>query len=63
MMKRARIAVECCGEILIIIWSLKAGFPCQNEGIFKQYTEGVLILALVGLVFFATLTKHEFPAF
>ena len=29
----------------------KAGFPFQSEGTFKQYTEEVLILTQVGLVF------------
>ena len=51
MMKPARIAVDCCGEIRRIIWSLKAGFSFQSEGIFKQYTEEVLILIHIGLVF------------
>ena len=59
MMKRARIAVDCCGEIRKIIWPLKADFPCQNEGFSKQYTEEAFILTKVGLVFFSTSTKHE----
>ena len=42
---------------------LKAGFPCQINGIFKQYTEEVLILIQVGLVFFTTSMKYEFQAF
>ena len=62
MMKRARFAVDCCGETLKIIWPLKAGFPCQSEGTFKQYIE-VLILTQVGLVFFTTSMKYEFQAF
>ena len=48
MMKRARIAVDCCGEIRRIICPLKAGFPSQNEEFFKQYTAEVLILARGG---------------
>ena len=63
MMKRARIAVDGCGEMRRIIWPLKAGFPCQSEGIFKQYTEEVLILTRVGLVFFTTSIKCDFQAF
>ena len=63
MMKRARIAVDCCGDIRRMIWPLKAGFPCQSEGIFKQYAEEVLILTKVGLVFFTTSKKYEFQAF
>ena len=41
MVKRARIAVDCCGETLRIIWPLKAGFPCQSGGTFKQCTEEI----------------------
>ena len=63
MMKQARIAVESCGEALRIIWPLKAGFPCQSEGTFMQYTEDVLIVTQVGLVFFTTSMKYEFQAF
>ena len=62
MMKRARIAVDCFGEIRRIIWPFKADFPCQGEGISKQYTEA-FILAQVGLVFFSTPTEYEFQAF
>ena len=51
MIKRTRIAVDCCGEILRIIWPLKADFPCQSEGISKQYTEEAFILTQDGLVF------------
>ena len=51
MMKRARIAVDCCGEIRRISWPLKADFPCQSEGISKQYTEEAFILTQDGLVF------------
>ena len=63
MMKRARIAVDCCGETLRIIWSLKTGFPFQSEGAFKQYTEEVLILTQVGLVFFTASKTYEVQAF
>ena len=63
MMKRARIAVDCFGEIRRIIWPLEADFPCQSEGISKQYTEEAFILTQVGLVFFSTSTKFEFQAF
>ena len=63
MMKRARIAVDCCAEALRIIWPLKAGFLCQSEGNFKQYTAEVLILTQVGLVFFTTSMKYEFQVF
>ena len=63
MMKRARIAVDCFGEIRRIIWPFKAHFPCQSEGISKQHTEEAFILAQVGLVFFSTPTKYEFQAF
>ena len=63
MMKRARITVTCCGETLRIIWPLTAGFPCQSEGTFKQYTEEVLILNQVGFVFFRTSMKYEFQMF
>ena len=63
MMKRARIALDCCGGTLRIIWHLNAGFPCQSEGTFKQCTEEVLILTQVGLVFFTTSVKYEFQAF
>ena len=63
MMKRAKIAVDCFGEIRRIIWPLKSDFPCQSEGISKQYTEEALILTQVGLVFFSTPTKFEFQAF
>ena len=51
MLKRARIAVDCCGEIRRIIWPLKADFPSQSEGISKQYTEEAFILTQDGLVF------------
>ena len=54
MMKHARIAVDCCGEIRRIIWPLKANFPCQSEAISKQYPEEVFILTQVGLDFFST---------
>ena len=33
------IAVDCCADLLRMIWPLKADFPCQSEGTFKQYTE------------------------
>ena len=60
MMKRARFAVDCCGETLRIIWPLKAGFPYQSEGTFKLYTEEVLIFTQVCLVFFTSLQmKYE----
>ena len=62
MMKRARIAVDCCGGILEIIWPLKPGFPSQSEGAFMQYTE-VLILTQVGLVFFTTSMNYAYQAF
>ena len=57
VMKRARIAVDCRSEIRRIIWPLKADFPYQSEGIFKQYTEELLILAHVGLVFLYNLNE------
>ena len=63
MMKRARIAVDCCGEIRRIIWPLKADFPYQSEGISKQYTEEAFILTQVGLVFFSTPTNTNFRRF
>ena len=63
MMKRAKIAVDYCGESVRIIWPLKAGFPCQSEGTFKQCTEEVLMLTQVGLVFFKTSMKYEFQEF
>ena len=63
VMKRARIVVDCCGEIRRIIWPLKVGLPCQSEGTIKQYTEEVLILTRVGLVFFTTSMKYEFQEF
>ena len=63
MMKSAKIAVDCCGEIQRMIWPLKAGFLCQSEGIFKQDREEVLILKQVGLVFFTNTMKCEFQVF
>ena len=63
MMKLARIVVDCSGESIRIIWPLKPDFPCQSEGTFKQCTEEVLILTQVGLVFYSTSLKYEFPAF
>ena len=63
MMKCARIAVDCCGEIRRIIWPLKADFQCQREGISKQYTEEAFILTQVGLVFFQPQRNTNFRRF
>ena len=63
MMKRGMIAVDCCGETLRIIRPLKAGFPCQSEGTFKQYTEEVLMLTRVGVVFFTASMCTNFSRF
>ena len=63
MMKLAMITVDCCGEIRRIIWPLIADFPCQSEGISKQYTEESFILAQVGFVFVSAPAKYEFRAF
>ena len=57
MIKRARIAVDCCGGTLRIICPLKTGFSSQSERAFKQYAEEVLILTQVGLVFLTTSVK------
>ena len=38
MKKRARIVVDCCGDIRRITSPVKASFPRQREGIFKKYT-------------------------
>ena len=35
-----------------MIWPLKAGFPCQSEGIFKQCTEEVVVLTQVAWFFY-----------
>ena len=63
MTKRARISVDCCGEIRRIIRPLKSDFPSQTAGIFTQCSEEVLILALRDSVFFTTSMKHEFEEF
>ena len=49
MMKRARIAVDYCGETPRMIWPLKAG--------------EVLVLTQIGLIFFTTSMKYEFQGF
>ena len=48
---------------IAVVWPLKAGFPRQSEGTFKQYMEEVLILTQVGLVFCTMSMKDEFQAF